>query len=51
VSFEEQVIPNAEYKEQAMEMDHSDFFTSGILSSMTADSREKMMINLINSSF
>ena len=51
VSYEEQVIPNAQYKEQSMEMDHSDLFTSGLLSNMTADFRKKMMVDLINSSF
>lgn len=51
VSFEEQVIPNAKYKEQVMEMDHSDLFTSGILSGMSADFRKNMMVDLINSSF
>lgn len=51
VSYEEQVIPNAEYKEHSMEMDHSDMFTSGLLSGMTADFRKKMMVDLINSSF
>lgn len=51
VSFEDQVIPNAKYEEQVMEMDHSDLFTSGILSGMTSEFRKNLMVDLINSSF
>jgi uncharacterized protein YqgQ len=51
VSFQEQMIPNAKYEEKVMEMDHSDLFTSGILSGMTSDFRKNMMVSLINGSF
>lgn len=50
VSYEEQMIPNAEYEEKVLEMDHSDLFTSGILSSKSTEFRKTLMKDLINSS-
>lgn len=50
VNYEEQIIPNAEYEEKVMEMDHSDLFTSGILSNMSSEFRKGLMHDLVNSS-
>lgn len=48
VKLKDQMIPFAEYKEIVMEMDHSDLFTSSLLSNRDNEFRKKMMVQLIN---
>lgn len=48
VKLKDQVIPFAEYKEIVMDMDHSDMFTSTLLSTRSDDYRKKLMSDLIN---
>jgi hypothetical protein len=48
VKLKDQIIPFAEYKEIVMDMDHSDMFTSTLLSTRGDDYRQKVMSDLIN---
>ena len=48
VKLKDQVIPFAEYKEIIMDMDHSDLFTSTLLSNRSDEYRKKIMGDLIN---
>ena len=48
VKLKDQIIPFAEYKEIVMDMDHSDMFTSTLLSNRSDDYRKKVMSDLIN---
>jgi hypothetical protein len=48
VKLRDQVIPFAEYKEIVMDMDHSDMFTSSLLSNRSDEYRKKVMSDLIN---
>jgi hypothetical protein len=48
VKLRDQIIPFAEYKEIVMDMDHSDMFTSTLLSTRSDDYRKKIMSDLIN---
>lgn len=50
VGLQEQTIPNVEYAETQLEMDHSDLFTAGILSGKDNAFRTNVMRDLINSS-
>lgn len=48
VKLRDQIIPFAEYKEIVMDIDHSDLFTSTLLSNRSDDYRKKVMSDLIN---
>ncbi|MBA2403467.1 MAG: hypothetical protein H0V66_01740, partial [Bdellovibrionales bacterium] len=48
VKLKDQIIPFAEYREIVMDMDHSDMFTSTLLSTRSDDYRKKVMSDLIN---
>ncbi len=48
VILEDQVIPFSNYKEIIMEIDHSDLFTSTLLSNQSTKFRERIMKDLIN---
>jgi hypothetical protein len=48
VKLRDQRIPFADYKEVVMEMDHSDLFTSSLLSNRDDQYRKEVMVQLIN---
>jgi hypothetical protein len=48
VTLKDQIIPFAEYQEVVMDIDHSDIFTSTLLSNRNDDFRKEIMSNLIN---